>query len=58
MNKSIVELHYDASIVVEFDSSNLNDEGAVLDKAREIAEGSDIRMFNLSKETAITILSR
>jgi len=52
--KYTVELNYNASIVVTVEA---NDEGEALDKARNIAEESDIEQFTITNERESQILS-
>ena len=55
MQKYVIEMNYNASIVIEVEA---NDEGEALDKARDKAEDADIRQFTLGKENESRILRR
>lgn len=55
MQKYVIEMNYNASIIVEVEA---NDEGEALDKARDKAEDADIRQFTLGKENESKILRR
>ena len=52
--KYTVELNYNASIVVTVEADN---EGEALDKARDIAEESDIEQFTITNERESQILA-
>lgn len=56
MSKYTIKFNYNASIIVEVDG-DFRDEGDALDKAREIAEDSDINEFNIGEEKESRILS-
>lgn len=53
MRKFSIQCNYAASIIVDVIAE---DEGEALDKARDIAEESDIRDFSLGSEMESTII--
>lgn len=55
MGRFKVQMNYNASIVFEI---NAVDEGAALDKARDMAEDADIRQFVICNENDAKILYR
>ena len=54
MSRYTIEINYNASIIFDVDA---NDEGEALDKARNLAEESDITDFTLTHENESRVLS-
>lgn len=54
MSKYTIEINYNASIIFDVDAK---DEGEALDKARNLAEESDITDFTLTHENESRVLS-